>query len=416
MSDQPTPTASLTLHPRPDQDAIHVCDQNGKVVAWLDSYHLFGSIKSDLEDIISQAISQAAIDGIPGAQGPQGIKGDTGSAGPQGSMGSTGPAGATGDKGDKGDPGEQGTTGVAGSTGATGATGNTGATGSQGPKGDTGTTGDAGPTGSTGAAGAAGAAGATGSQGPQGIKGDTGNAGATGSTGSQGPKGDTGDAGAPGATGPTGPAGSTGSTGPTGPKGDTGATGTAGTPGSQGSQGIQGATGATGSTGPAGTTDFNSLTNKPTLGTSAAKDIPASGNASSTQVVYGSDTRLSDSRTPATHASTHRSDGSDPLVSATAATSATTGTMTVTMPNGDGVTTITPTGACTFNGSGGKAGARCTFIVTTSGTSSFTLTWSTNFKVTATLATGTTTAKTFCVSFICKDGTTWVETGRTVAM
>ena len=34
------------------------------------------------------------------------------------------------------------------------------------------------------------------------------------------------------------------------------------------------------------------------LGTASTKDIPSSGNASATQVVYGSDTRLSDTRTP----------------------------------------------------------------------------------------------------------------------
>ncbi len=38
------------------------------------------------------------------------------------------------------------------------------------------------------------------------------------------------------------------------------------------------------------------IKNKPTLGTASAKDIPASGNASSAQVVMGSDTRLTDSR------------------------------------------------------------------------------------------------------------------------
>lgn len=43
---------------------------------------------------------------------------------------------------------------------------------------------------------------------------------------------------------------------------------------------------------------------KTTLGTAAVKDVPASGNASNTQVVLGSDTRLSDSRTPTAHAST----------------------------------------------------------------------------------------------------------------
>jgi len=58
----------------------------------------------------------------------------------------------------------------------------------------------------------------------------------------------------------------------------------------------RGEQGVPGPTGPAGTTDFNLLTNKPTLGTSAAKDIPATGNASAIEVVYGTDTRLTDSR------------------------------------------------------------------------------------------------------------------------
>lgn len=58
---------------------------------------------------------------------------------------------------------------------------------------------------------------------------------------------------------------------------------------------------------------YSGITGTPTLGTSAAKDIPASGNASSTQVVYGSDTRLSDSRTPTAHAATHKSGGSDAI-------------------------------------------------------------------------------------------------------
>ena len=39
------------------------------------------------------------------------------------------------------------------------------------------------------------------------------------------------------------------------------------------------------------------------LGTAAVKDVPSSGNASTTQVVMGNDTRLSNSRTPTSHAS-----------------------------------------------------------------------------------------------------------------
>lgn len=97
-----------------------------------------------------------------------------------------------------------------------------------------------------------------------------------------------------------------------------------------------------------------------------------------------------------------------------AATSATTGTMTVSMSTS--AITVTPSAACTFNASGGIAGQRVTFIITTSGTSSFTLTWGTNFKTVGTLATGILSGKVFCVSFVCKDGTTWAETGRTTAM
>ena len=46
---------------------------------------------------------------------------------------------------------------------------------------------------------------------------------------------------------------------------------------------------------------YTALTNKPALGTAAAKDVPATGNASNAQVVIGGDTRLSDARTPTAH-------------------------------------------------------------------------------------------------------------------
>jgi hypothetical protein len=80
-----------------------------------------------------------------------------------------------------------------------------------------------------------------------------------------------------------------------------------------------------------------------------------------------------------------------------------------------GVYTITPTGTVTLNASNCATGKQAIVIVTTSGTSSFTITPSTNFKGTA-LATGTTTAKTFGWSFVC-NGTTAVQAGAaTVAM
>ena len=58
---------------------------------------------------------------------------------------------------------------------------------------------------------------------------------------------------------------------------------------------------------------YASLTGKPTLGTASEKNIPPSGDASTTQVVYGTDTRLSDARTPVGHAASHKSAGSDAL-------------------------------------------------------------------------------------------------------
>jgi len=51
-------------------------------------------------------------------------------------------------------------------------------------------------------------------------------------------------------------------------------------------------------------------------GTAAAKNAPATGNAAAGEVVLGSDTRLTDARTPSTtlsHASTHAAAGSDPV-------------------------------------------------------------------------------------------------------
>ena len=44
---------------------------------------------------------------------------------------------------------------------------------------------------------------------------------------------------------------------------------------------------------------YSDLTNKPTLGTAAAKDVPASGDASTTEVVMGDDTRLTNARNAA---------------------------------------------------------------------------------------------------------------------
>jgi len=94
-------------------------------------------------------------------------------------------------------------------------------------------------------------------------------------------------------------------------------------------------------------------------------------------------------------------------------TSATTGTMSVNMA--PDIITITPTGDCTFNAEGGYIGKIVTFYITTSGATSRTLTFGTNFRNTGTLATGTTTARYFTVTFRCIDGQTWAEIARTGA-
>ena len=46
---------------------------------------------------------------------------------------------------------------------------------------------------------------------------------------------------------------------------------------------------------------YSEISGTPTLGTAAGKDVPSSGNALSSQVVMGNDSRLTDSRTPTSH-------------------------------------------------------------------------------------------------------------------
>lgn len=54
------------------------------------------------------------------------------------------------------------------------------------------------------------------------------------------------------------------------------------------------------------------------LGTASTRTVPSSGDASSTEVVLGSDSRLTDGRTPDAHAASH-TDGTDDIQNATAA-------------------------------------------------------------------------------------------------
>lgn len=78
--------------------------------------------------------------------------------------------------------------------------------------------------------------------------------------------------------------------------------------------------------------------------------------------------------------------------------------------------TLTPAQAETISSTSvPPAGTPVYLIVTTSGTTSYTLTFGTGFKVTTTLATGTTSAKVFVVTFI-SNGTVLNEVSRTTAM
>jgi hypothetical protein len=64
---------------------------------------------------------------------------------------------------------------------------------------------------------------------------------------------------------------------------------------------------------------------------------------------------------------------------------------------------------------GAISGRFYALVVTTSGTTSYTLTFATAFKTTGTLATGTTTGKVFVINFLF-DGTNFNEVSRTTAM
>jgi hypothetical protein len=204
-----------------------------------------------------------------------------------------------------------------------GPTGPTGATGATGPTGPTGATGPTGPTGPTGADSTVpGPTGPTGATGPQGVGinliGSVSTTGALPTT----PTPDINDAyivdadgdlyvwdgsiwysagQIVGATGPTGPQGPTGPTGPIGPTGPTGP---------QGPTGPTGATGVLAATSPitydslTATVGINQTlisignTQVSGLGTASVKNVAPTGDAGSTEVVVGSDSRLTNTRTP----------------------------------------------------------------------------------------------------------------------
>jgi hypothetical protein len=76
---------------------------------------------------------------------------------------------------------------------------------------------------------------------------------------------------------------------------------------------------------------------------------------------------------------------------------------------------VTPNANATYTSTVPAAGITASIMILTSGVSSYTITFGTGFRTTGTLATGTTTARYFMLSFI-SDGTVLVETSRTTAM
>ena len=93
----------------------------------------------------------------------------------------------------------------------------------------------------------------------------------------------------------------------------------------------------------------------------------------------------------------------------------TTGSVTLN-PTFSELFTLTPTGDITLNANNAAGpGRRASIVLTTSGTTSRTITFGTNFKSTGTLATGTVSGKVFTVEFV-SDGTNFNEVSRTVAM
>jgi hypothetical protein len=97
----------------------------------------------------------------------------------------------------------------------------------------------------------------------------------------------------------------------------------------------------------------------------------------------------------------------DPVVTALVDVS---GVVSLDPSIGDGFTFV-PVEPCTINASSTPAGARITIVITTSGVSSYNLTFGANFKSAGVLATGTSSGKVWTITFFC-DGVNLNEVSR----
>lgn len=332
-----------------------------------------------------------------------------------------------------------------GSTGPTGATGSTGSTGPTGPTGPTGSTGSVGSgiaiKGSVATVGGLPSTGNT--VGDSYIVTGTGHlytwvgaswtdngtiVGPTGPTGATGTNGTIGVNGATGATGPTGAA-ATIAVGTT----TTSAAGTSASVSNSGTSSAatfnftipQGATGPTGAvstvagpTGPTGTSGIVAQTTAPSatgvmwLDTVALADSPSTvsvvspitNTGTASAAIIGLDTSL-----------IYPNNGSY-LWRSWATQVDTILAIDFSFASGFSSYQVTPAASRTYTVGGiAPDGEVCHFAIVTSGTTSRTITFGTGFKTTGTLTTGTTSGRTFVISFV-SDGTNMIEMSRTVAM
>jgi hypothetical protein len=108
-------------------------------------------------------------------------------------------------------------------------------------------------------------------------------------------------------------------------------------------------------------------------GTAASRNVPAVGNASSTEVVLGSDGRLIDSRVPTSHATSHRSTGADAITPVVLTPSLTT-SQNDWAPGVADVIYITASGALNITGlAASPVDGFCALLVNVSATANITL-------------------------------------------
>lgn len=107
-------------------------------------------------------------------------------------------------------------------------------------------------------------------------------------------------------------------------------------------------------------------------GTAASRNVPAAGNASASEVVLGSDTRLTNSRAPTAHSTSHRPGASDFLSPLVVSVSLTTN-QNNWAPGAADVIYVTSTGAVTVTGLSASADDGVAVLILNRGSSNITL-------------------------------------------